>query len=185
MCEIYTFFTHHHNFAVWAAARASQRGLKNASVATLKSALEASKLHEHIQDQSKWPVSEEEFDKFHRKHCCKIMKHLETANNLGFSYGRAAKLVAVYLKSMIVLSRHSKSSFAKILHPPIDRILLRNLASDEHFDQQFRDHCRGVNWTQLKLGDYFKLIGKLRSLRLHEGGFWRIECYWDPTQKGA
>lgn len=177
--ETYSLFTHRHNFAVWAAARASQRRFTN--VSTLKAALEASELPLAVQDRSKWPVSADQFDFFHRLYCNRITDHLRSANVANVFYGRAAKLVAVYLKSMVVVSDHVGLAFAAIIHPPVDRTLLQNLARDRRFTQQFRRHWRTVNWTSLSETEYFVLIEEFRRNELHKPAFWMIERYWDPT----
>jgi hypothetical protein len=179
MDSTYSLFTHRHNFAVWAAARASQRGFTN--VSTLKAALEASQLHLEIQDLSKWPVRADQFDTFHRLYCNRIVDRLGGANVANVSYGRAAKLVAVYLKSMIVVSQHAGSTFANIIHPPVDRTLLQALAKDRRFDQEFRRRCRSLSWTTLSESQYFALIEEFRRNELDRPAFWMIERYWDPT----
>lgn len=175
----YSLFTHRHTFAVWAAARASQRRFTN--VSTLKAALEASDLPLAVQDHSKWPVSADEFDIFHRVYCNRIVNHLRSANVANVFYGRAAKLVAVYLKSMVVVSDHAGLAFADIIHPPVDRTLLQNLAKDRRLPQQFRRHCRTLSWTRLSETEYFALIEEFRRNALHKPVFWMIERYWDPT----
>jgi len=179
MDRTYSFFTHRHNFAVWAAARASQRSFTSVSI--LKAALEASELPQGIQDPSKWPTCADQFDIFHRFYCSRIADHLRTAGVANVSYGRAAKLVAVYLKSTVVVSEHARSTFADIIHPPIDRTLLQNLAKDPRFDQQFRRRCRSLSWTGLSELDYFALIDEFRRNELDKPAFWMIERYWDPT----
>ena len=176
---MYSLFTHRHNFAVWAAARASQRGFT--TVSNLKVALETSKLPVAIQNPQEWPTSAEQFDSFHSLYCHRIVDHLTTAGVPHVSYGRAAKLVAVYLKSMIVISEHGRSTFAAIIHPPVDRTLLKNLARDRYFDQQLRDYCRNLNWTGLSESDYCALIEEFRRNGLDKPAFWMLEKYWDPT----
>jgi hypothetical protein len=133
MSGTYSFFTHRHNFAVWAAARASQRSFT--SVSTLKAALEASELPLAIQDLSKWPTCADQFDSFHHVYCNRIADHLRSVAVANVYYGRAAKLVAVYLKSMVVVTETAGSTFADIIHPPIDRTLLQSLAKDRQISE--------------------------------------------------
>jgi hypothetical protein len=73
----YSLFTHRHNFAVWAAAPASQRSFTN--VSTLKAALEASDLPLAVQDPPKWPMCADQFDSFHGLYCNRIVDHLRSA----------------------------------------------------------------------------------------------------------
>ncbi|MEK7994019.1 MAG: hypothetical protein AAB403_09475 [Planctomycetota bacterium] len=181
MDGMYSLFTHRHNFAVWAAARASQRGFT--TVSNLKAALEASKLPLVIQNPSEWPACAEQFDSFHRLYCGRIVDYLTTGGVTNVPYGRAAKLMAVYLKSMIVVSEHARSTFAAIIHPPVDRSLLQNLARDRRFDQKLRHHWRNLNWTGLSGVDYFALINEFRRNGLDKPEFWMLERYWDPTRE--
>lgn len=179
MDTTYCLLTHRHNFAVWAAARAAQRGFT--SVAILKAALESSGLPGEISDSSKWPECPEQFDVFHRLFCTKIMDQLRTTKVGNVTYGRAAKLVAIYLKAMIVCSEHDGAAFAKVIHPPIDRVLLHNLSRDDSFDRQLRRHWGNVTWTSLSESEYFKLIGQFRKSGLDTPAFWMLERYWNPT----
>lgn len=167
----YTFIDHLHNYSVWTAARAVQRGYtttKNIKAAIDKT--ELSKLTE--KGEIKTPS---EFDDFHRK-TSKIL--IEYLSNLGIptSYGRAAKIIAVYLKTSIVIRDSGESHLAKIIHPPIDNILLTNLSKKNR-----ELGVSNIKWTQLSENEYFELIEKLRSL--HFNSFWELEKFWSPIQK--
>jgi hypothetical protein len=93
------------------------------------------------------------------------------------TYGRAVKLVAVYLKTMIVIP-DPESVFASIAHPPVDRILLQNLARDSEYPNEIRKAWRSTNWTDLNEGTYYHLIESFRECELDKPQFWRIERYW-------
>jgi len=176
MSDAYSHFLHRHNFAVWAAARAAQRGF--APTAVIKNALEASGLPNAVEQTDTWPKDHAAFDDFHRQHCRRIMESLETASVPAVTYGRAAKVVAVYLKSMIVVGPHWAMPFARLVHPPIDRILLRNVASDKRLPRAVREACKKVNWTKLSEDQYFQLIAGFRHDGLDKPAFWMLERYW-------
>jgi hypothetical protein len=93
------------------------------------------------------------------------------------TYGRAAKLVAVYLKTMIVIP-NPDSVFATIAHPPVDRILLQNLARDNEYPNELRKVWSTTNWTDLNENTYYHLIESFRECGLDEPQFWRVERYW-------
>ena len=90
------------------------------------------------------------------------------------SYGRAAKIIAVYIKTIATI-RDGKSNLARVAHPPIDRILLTNLHKEyPHLE------TNKINWTQLNEQKYFKLIDELRAINVEY--FWELERYWSPER---
>ena len=99
------------------------------------------------------------------------------------TYGRAAKLVAVYLKATVIMGDGCDSSFGRNLHPPIDRILLRGLASSD-ITSPHKAAWRSINWTQLNEFAYDELIRQLRSTIPGDAPFWTIEEYWEPSDSG-
>lgn len=169
----YTAHNHRHNFAVWAAARATQRGFTD--VKTLKCALEVS----GVESFARRPIRLGQFNDQHRVWCMRIMNNIEQGTGKYTSYGRAAKLVNTYLKTMLVL-RDPMSKAAAVIHPPIDRILLRNIATQANIEESTKRYLRGINWTSLEEGSYFELICVLREINGNQP-FWMIEEYWTVT----
>ena len=94
------------------------------------------------------------------------------------TYGRAAKIVAIYLKCTVVLAGHHMTQFASVLHPPIDRILLTRIAAGI---PRVAKICRkSLTWTRLDEDSYFELIGALREVVAGEP-FWSLERHWRPV----
>ena len=170
----YTFNEHLHNYAVWAAARAVARNFTN--TANVKSAIEKTELRSLLDSNEKFTIAG--FDQFHRETARKIITHLKYVDK-GLeekaTYGRAAKIIAIYIKTAIVIRDSGMSNLARIAHPPIDRILLTN-ASKKHENLGLTMY----NWTQLLEGEYFELIEKLRTIEFES--FWEVERYWSPIQ---
>ena len=170
----YTFNEHLHNYAVWAAARAVARNFTN--TANVKSAIEKTELRSLLDSNEKFTIAG--FDQFHRETAGKIIAHLKYVDK-GLeekaTYGRAAKIIAIYIKTAIVIRDSGMSNLARIAHPPIDRILLTN-ASKKHENLGLTMY----NWTQLLEGEYFELIEKLRTIEFES--FWEVERYWSPIQ---
>ena len=131
-----------------------------------------------VQDSNTWPSTSDQFDTLHGHWCNAITEHLLQADVKNVTYGRAAKLVAVYLKTMIVIP-DPESVFAAIAHPPVDRILLQNLARDKQYPSVFRKIWSTTNWTGLNEEAYYQLIDGFRQCGLNKPQFWRIERYWD------
>lgn len=171
----YTFIDHLHNYAIWAAARAVQRNFTDTK--NIKSAIEETELKGLIDLKGAFTV--ERFDNFHRITANKIIQHLKSIDKKlenKASYGRAAKIIAIYIKTIIVIRDSGLSNLAKIAHPPIDRILLTNVHK-EYKGLGFNN----INWTQLAEDEYFDLISKLRTLTFVY--FWELERYWSPVLK--
>lgn len=169
----YTTRLHRHNFAAWAAARATQRNFTTTE--NLKTALESSDIQGFVES----PCGRDEFADHHREWCRSICKHLSSVEVSDATYGRAAKLVAVYLKSMVVLPDLS-SEEAFYVHPPIDRILLQNIAKDPEVDSGRSQMLRSTSWTKLSETDYFDLVSVLSDIN-GDRPFWKLEEYWDVT----
>jgi len=170
----YTIDDHKHNFAVWAAARAAQRGFT--TLANLSKAANDSRIREMVVEINRPGLTPEEFDRWHRDLCSRIIRFLDTVEIENATYGRAAKFVAIYLKVVVVIGGDSICPLAKVAHPPIDRILLQNAA---RINSNLRDFSN-VNWTGLSEAEYFDVIRRLRNQETGEP-FWKLEKYWTPT----
>ncbi len=90
---------HRHRFAVWAAARASQHGFT--TVEPLRDALQATDIRKVLSAPQTLQLSALQFDALHRRWCSSICSSLGQRRIAKVTYGRAAKLVAVYLKAIV------------------------------------------------------------------------------------
>jgi hypothetical protein len=179
----YDLFEHRHRFAIWAAARAAQRRL-GASVDTLREALEKTGIKDFVRDQVTVQISAEEFAIQHRKWCESIVEFLTNAGVREVYFGRAAKLVGIYLKSMIVIGPHADTMLARVAHPPIDRLLLQELARHSDVPIDARRVFRTANWTTLDQAKYEDLVGLIRSVLPEKvNPFWQLEQYWPVTEE--
>jgi hypothetical protein len=98
------------------------------------------------------------------------------------TYGRAAKLVAVYLKAMVIMGDLVDTPFGRSMHPPIDRLLLQKLASAPQIQSTHKTEWRNTNWTQLSEPEYYELVAQLREVVAGDAPFWMLEEYWSPTE---
>jgi hypothetical protein len=171
----YTEYKHRHNFSVWAAARAAQRGFTN--VEMLRDAIEQCGINTFVNN----PSPESEFEAQHRQWCNSICDYLNEKGVQNVSYGRAAKLVNVYLKGMLVLNNLSGEP-AKFIHPPIDRILLQNIVKNVAIEKEEKKRLKSTNWTQLQEEDYFRLISTLKTINGNRP-FWQLEEHWTVTNE--
>jgi hypothetical protein len=173
----YTIEEHRHRFAAWAAARAAQRGFR--TVAVLRDALEVTELRDFLSRSRSRDIGKAEFDALHREWCRAICDYLTSRSPTGVSFGRAAKLVAVYLKTIVIMGEHWDSSLGRNAHPPIDRRLLKELRKQVQ-DKGLRRAWAAMNWTQLKEAEYYALVQQLRELVL-PAPFWTLEKHWQPS----
>ena len=179
--EHYDLFEHRHRYAVWAAARAAQRGWSGAKTPILVKGIEASGVVEVVRsDQKEWPSTAQDFDCAHRRWCETLMATLDEQAVEDVTFGRAAKLVAIYLKSMIIVGGHHESPLARVAAPPIDEILLKSLAADHSFDGEHRMLWRTTRWTKMTEEEHAAIITSFRSGGLDRPAFWMIERYWRP-----
>jgi hypothetical protein len=173
----YSHFIHRHKFVVWCAARAVQR--KFAKTIFLRDALEKCGIVEFMEHYNGGDISPETFDKLHENWCEAILKSWEEDQVANGSYGRAAKLIAVYIKSMIVV-QNDQTALSIVAHPPIDRMILQNISKDKSINHQNRMYWKAINWLELNKLQYQNLIKDFRQL-INDKPFWVIEKYWTIT----
>jgi hypothetical protein len=172
---------HSHRFSVWAAARAAQRGFT--TVENLRTALEGSGVREFLKTGDIESVDEAAFETRHRSWCRSIMSWLTDAGVRNVTFGRAAKLIGIYLKSRVVLGVGHHSSLSRVAHPPIDGILLSNVARSPDVVSPYKGEWARVRWTRLDEEDYYRLIGQLRAILAPGAPFWVLEQYWTVTDE--
>ncbi len=175
----YTFQEHIHRYAVWTAARAVSRDFTGTE--NVEKAIDAVKLRDYFEGSDK----PSDFDEWHKRKCRAIMAYLEpivpkreastkkTYKNGGnrVTYGRAAKIIAVYLKTAVILPEGPTGSRSNAIHPPIDAILLKNAAKVPGFKDLANE-----KWTQFDEDRYFKVLERLKTLST--GPLWQVEYFW-------
>lgn len=167
----YTFSDHLHNYAVWTAARAVQRKFTNTF--NIKTAIETTGLRDFVSNKND-EMSSEQFDAFHRETAITMINFFNSIK-VRSTYGQAAKIIAIYLKTSIIIRDSGSGNISKIAHPPIDNILMTRLRRNypDLVDAE-------IKWTQMDESNYFRLIHNLRKLNFEF--FWEIEKYWTPVQ---
>jgi len=177
----YDHFEHRHKFAAWAAARASHRGVLNGGATNLTTALKNAGVKAYLAryevlDESLKEISAGDFDLMHSHWCERIRIEL-TAMSVASSYGKIAKLVAIYLKAMIVNGPEHSSPLAQVAHPPIDEYLLIALHDSPEIESAHKQNWAEIKWSKLDDKAYYELIAQLRELP-QATPFWMIEEYW-------
>ena len=173
----YDHFEHRHRFAMWTGARAAQRGFTSTKM--LCGAIKATSVRKFLRDRVSLDIDAKDFETRHREWCTTALEYLLEQGVEGVSFGRVAKLFAVYLKAMVVVGEGSQSNLAAVIHPPIDRTLLQRLAATAAIDAPDRARWRSVAWTKLTEREYYSLLAELRAVLADEDPWWKLEEYWN------
>jgi hypothetical protein len=165
----YNFDQHRHNYSVWTAARAAQRGFTTTK--NIKAAIDNSDLRTFAESDT--ALTADDFEIFHRKCCRQIIERLDKELPGKTTYGRAAKIIAIYLKTSVIIANKAVCSRSNIIHPPIDNILLSNLTAKVKLPA-----IRNKRWTLLSEEGYWQLVSTIRSAL--KSFNWTLEEYWNP-----
>ena len=110
-------------YAKWTVLSALRSG------APIKSRVDVNAVLDHLEcdlpslfDLSRGPIDEKEFEVWHKK---TIRKMMDCKSALTF--GWAAKMVAIYLKTTCYMAGYGREGLVDVIHPPIDNRLIRNL----------------------------------------------------------
>lgn len=168
----YNIDEHTHRFALWTAARAVQRSFTNTE--NIKFAIDESGLRNFVESFTCNSVAE--FDKFHKQCADKIVNAFKAKGIDEVSYGRAAKIIGIYLKTAIVIRSGGLDTRCSFIHPPVDRILLTRLSG---FDEL--KGLKNKNWTQLTKDAYWEIVDIIRKSRFPFD--WTLEEYWESVKE--
>ncbi|WP_431512123.1 hypothetical protein [Variovorax sp. DAIF25] len=199
----YDIEEHRHRFAVWTAGRAYARGGTGGgySMANAKWLIETSQLR-MFGTLSKLPEPEA-IDAFVHERIAALIdvsrsmtysKAAQKDESLPFvcTYGRAQKLVNIYLKTTIVCSQAHDDPAVSALHPPLDRVLLEALTAlpgkepssvSTEFAKAIRAAKRqhGVRWTSFDKSAYVTYIDAIKLLQKGQP-LWAVEEHWRPER---
>lgn len=170
----YSLLDHRHRYAMWTSCRAVQRNFLKSRY--IVEAIESAQLKEFVEFRLKNISSFEEYDNIHVLLCENIIKILSKYHGES-SYGRAAKVLAIYLKTSIGFDK-DYLEVINFVHPPIDRIPLQNFAKKVRTENKdLYKFLKEILWTKMDKSEYFKLVNEIRS---HLGKFnWELEEFWD------
>lgn len=179
----YSIEKHKHMYAKWCAAAAYGRGLAGGGNSLAFRLIEVCGLDqvtgpEHIdQHVDEWQMS--------------FMKKIEAeARRLGrndFSFGRAQKLVNIYLKTILVCGGHHQHSSVALLHPPLDAALFKGMrtflrknrnAMAEAHSAFMAAQKHNPRWTLFSEADYVAHIDVVKLL-MSGKPLYQVEELWD------
>jgi hypothetical protein len=198
----YSMLEHRHRLAVWVAGRAYSRKGSGHTMEVAQALIENSGLSA-IASPDDLPEPGE-IDAFIHSRIEAVIrasvdipqhKHWKTGElrSLECTYGRAQKLVNMYLKSKIIcVDFASDIERLSALHPPLDDQLLTAIDSN-------KDHCPpetkarfkgewanarrlGTKWTKFNQATYDAYIKAIRTF-LAGRPMWQIEYLWQPVSE--
>ena len=177
----YNINQHSHRFAAWAASRAASVKGARFSVEQGRAVLEESGFDETFYNPDKLPPPQD-MDKVHRFWRKRVI-NAARQRDLKFTDGVAAKLINCYLKSRFVCGGHHLHRRVHHIHPPIDELLLKELAGRDigGFGQGWKK-ARKKRWSKFSSRDYENVIAAARK-HLRDQPLWMIEEHWQGFQQ--
>ena len=162
-----------HNFARWtvpsALSRAPVRDHKK-----IRAALDVVSF-DPLFDTGMGAIDRREFDDWHAEQVSELINHESQ-----LTYGWAAKIIAVYLKTTCYLAGFGREGLRDVIHPPIDRELMKALRRNPWKNSQIKPllprepNITAIDETAyLKIMIAFTLISAEEKCRLFE-----VEQFW-------
>lgn len=172
-----------HKYAAWAASRAASVNGCRFSVEIGQQILNEVAIRNFILNPDALPNSASEFNLLHKQWREHIIELSKSKTCPDFTHGVAAKLINIYLKTILTCGgfhSHEKVSF---IHPPIDSLLMEALvkASEYSYNKKFREVMRAKCWSKFSSDDYEAVIQELQNV-IGEKPLWSIEKYWKGHQ---
>jgi hypothetical protein len=199
---MYTINEHRHRFAIWTASAASRQGIKIKGYKNelVKKAIDTITININAQEVTMRDITSNtiiqnkfcmNFDEYFTNVCNKYIESINGNYELetDISFGKAAKAVSVYFKTMIVCGGNAESTFGEKLYPPIDRVLIESIWKNKQeffygnedlinrFKYASRNNDKVKSWSQLSQDEYQELVKILKEAN-NSGPLWKIEEYW-------
>ena len=181
-----------HRVAVWAAARATSRGVGGLSVRQALDWIERLGLRNLLTGHANLPPAAG-FDAHHQEWRSNLISYADQAGK-SLSHGGAAKLINVYLKIAVVCASCEDDGATPVaarerlgaIHPPIDRLLLLTLAARQERSPLAARFRKLQAWSRLSSDEYQEIIDGIRTLLPSSPTeLWRIEEFWPVTSDSA
>ncbi len=169
---MYTIQEHIHRYSIWTAARAAQRGLKDFKIQNLKIILENIDFKNKVEKYLKSDINKNTYELFHKEVANEIIEN-GLKLKIKITYGRASKVISIYLKTAVIIPNGAKGKASNIIHAPIDSILLKTLSKEYK-----KTNWGKLTWTKFTENEYWELIEDLEKNKLPIN--WKLEQYWNP-----
>lgn len=175
----YNFAEHAHRYACWTAARAAS--ISRFSNSEISGFIEAIQLRQQVEQlQQKDTVSKDLFRDWFiataeelAQTMAAYLPKLQPGKAIlkrNISFGIAAKVIAIYIKTFDVLPSRGQSVLAAVAYPPIDSILIGNLSKKWPID-------KSIKWSQLDQEKFMRLLDDI-SRNFGDHPWWKLEENW-------
>lgn len=177
---MYDIHQHKHSYAVWTASRAWNRRLKGGTLDLARRLIKVAGLEE-VREPDDIGA---DVDAWLLEKMRTIVTFADNNKISGINYGRAQKLVNIYLKTKLICGGSEAHPKVCLLHPPLDGELFKGLR--QVFAEQKRSDaavafyeaqraCR--SWTNFELPDY---LAHINAIKLYMGSkpLWMVEEHW-------
>jgi len=177
----YIIQDHIHLYSSWAAGRASSVKDNRFKVETAQKILSKSKIKKFILSPDLLPTTAAAFNSAHKEWRQEII-NIGLGEGHQFTHGVSAKLINIYLKAIIICGGYHNHKNAAFIHPPIDRVLLKELA-DINFNGmgKFWREYQLLAWSKFNSIQYEQVISEI-NIGLNGAPLWQIEKYWKGHQ---
>lgn len=182
--QVYDFKEHCHRYACWAAARAaSVSRFSNTQIADFIRLIQLQEGVDQLRKETtishelykEWFLTKvEALEKLmgpYRKEESESEKKLRN-----ISFGIAAKVISVYVKTYEVLPEKGMSLLSRFAFPPIDSFLLKKLKSSKIAA------IEKTNWSKFEKVEFMQVIQLLRN-HMGDSPFWMLEKYWNVNDE--
>lgn len=170
--DIYTIEEHTHRFACWAAARAASISMfTNKEIAQI---IHHVALKEELNELlSAKSITHDDYYNWFIKITDKVESTMSQTKRMknerllkrNISFGIAAKVVSIYVKTCEIIPKAGKSLLSQVAFPPVDSILLKKMG--------FND----IAWSTFNKETYLNVIRVIWQ-KTQGQPFWKIETNW-------
>ncbi len=177
----YTIEEHIHRYACWTASRAASVNNYRFKVEFGRQLLDNSPIRGLIKNPELLPESDKAFDEVHLEWRTAILADA-SLKDVVLSHGIAAKIINIYLKTIIICGGFHAHKKARHIHPPIDSLLLNCLQSKATKNQKvIWSQFSKIRWSNFNSEEYQRVIDEVR-INLNGRPMWTIEECWRGYQ---
>jgi hypothetical protein len=169
--QAYPHEEHMHRYACWAAARAAQRKWKGGKARVVKDVIEHVGLQGSLRILFEQKPDYAAYQVWHSEIAQEMTRLFRLLGRETY-YGRSAKIIGIYVKTVYV-ARDLFCALSTVAYPPVDQELLMAVKKCK----ETPPYRHKLSWTTFDETDHNDAIAYLREL-VQNRPFWEVERYW-------